>query len=92
MQPLNNITDLTNFVLNNDLSNEELTKVLWLTLGVYYNGTIDKARLMQLIAQFVAVYPNIHGRPILVDEAYFNSDTFIDAVTKNTTLYSKNGT
>lgn len=62
-----NIQDLKEFILNNDLSKNDIHELIKTTLKVWISDEYNKIDLINLIEDFYYKYPNIKDRPLFLD-------------------------
>ncbi|MFV5692060.1 hypothetical protein ACM55K_08550 [Flavobacterium sp. LT1R49] len=62
-----NIQDLKEFILNNDLSKNDIHELIRTTLKVWISDEYNKIDLINLIEDFYYKYPNIKDRPLFLD-------------------------
>jgi hypothetical protein len=64
---ITNIQELKDFILNNDLSNNDIKELIRTTLKVWISKEYNKIDLVNMIEDFYYKYPNIRGRPLFID-------------------------
>jgi uncharacterized protein (UPF0128 family) len=62
-----NINELKDFILNNDLSKNDIHELIKATLNVWLNEEYDKTDLVNIIEAFYNKYPNVQERPLFLD-------------------------
>lgn len=62
-----NINELKDFLLNNDLSKNDIQELLKTTLKVWVSEEYNKTDLANMIEDFYYKYPNVQGRPLFLD-------------------------
>lgn len=64
---ITNINELKDFILNNDLSKNDIQELLKTTLKVWISEEYNKTDLVNMIEDFYYKYPNVQGRPLFLD-------------------------
>lgn len=67
MTKINSIEELKQFLLNNDLSKNDIQELLKTTLKVWISEEYNKTDLANMIEDFYYKYPNVQGRPLFLD-------------------------
>jgi hypothetical protein len=67
MTKINSIEELKQFLLNNDLSKNDIQELLKTTLKVWVSEEYNKTDLANMIEDFYYKYPNVQGRPLFPD-------------------------
>lgn len=67
MIKINSIDELKKFILNNDLSRNDIQELLKTTLKVWISKEYDKMDLVNMIEDFYLKYPNLQDRPLFLD-------------------------
>lgn len=64
---IKNIEELKDFILNNDLSNNDIQELIRTTLKVWISKEYNKIDLVNMIEDFYYKYPKVQGRPLFLD-------------------------
>ncbi len=64
---ITNIQELKDFILNNDLSKNDIQKLINTTLKVWISKDYNKIDLANMIEDFYYKYPNVNDRPLFFD-------------------------
>lgn len=64
---ITNIQELKDFILNNDLSKNDIQKLIRTTLQVWISKEYNKIDLVNMIEDFYYKYPNAKDRPLFLD-------------------------
>lgn len=64
---ITNIQELKDFILNNDLSKNDIQKLISTTLKVWISKDYNKIDLANMIEDFYYKYPNVKDRPLFFD-------------------------
>ena len=62
-----NLQELKVFILNNDLSKNDIHELIKTTLKVWISKEYNKTDLVNMIEDFYYKYPNVQGRPLFLD-------------------------
>ena len=62
-----NIQELKDFILNNELSKNDINEILRATLKVWISKEYNKTDLVNIIEDFYYKYPNVQDRPLFLD-------------------------
>ncbi|RTY64804.1 MULTISPECIES: hypothetical protein [unclassified Flavobacterium] len=62
-----NIQELKDFILNNELSKNDINEILRATLKVWICKEYNKTELVNIIEDFYYKYPNVQDRPLFLD-------------------------
>ena len=62
-----NINELKDFILNNDLSKNDIQELLRATLNVWISNEYNKTDLANMIEDFYYKYQNVQDRPLFLD-------------------------
>ena len=65
---IKNIQDLTEYILNNSLTDKELGQVVFKTLRVWVTKEHTKKELVQLLIEFHEKFPDINQRPFILED------------------------
>lgn len=64
---ITNINELKDFILNNDLSKNDIQELLRATLNVWISNEYSKTDLANMIEDFYYKYPNVQDRPLFLN-------------------------
>ena len=67
IKEISNIQELKDFILNTELTQEQIKEILRTSLNIWISGEYDKTDLVKMIAAFYYKYPNIQDRPLFLD-------------------------
>ena len=66
---INNINELKNYILNNELSQEQIKEILRATLCIWVSGVYtDKKEYAEMVEEFYNKYPTIQERPLFLNQ------------------------
>lgn len=64
---ISNIQELKDFILDNDLSKNDIHEIVRTTLKVWISKEYNKTDLVNMIEDFYYKYPNLKDRPLFLD-------------------------
>lgn len=64
---INNITELKEYILNNELSKKQIKKIVFNTLRVIFIEDYSKVELVDKLEKFYYKYPSIKTRPSFLE-------------------------
>ena len=64
---ISNIQELKDFILNNDLSKNDIHELIKATLKVWISKEYNKTDLVNKIEEFYNKFPNVQNRPLFLD-------------------------
>ena len=67
IKEISNIQELKDFILNTELTQEQIKEILRTSLNIWISGEYDKTDLVKMIEDFYYKYPNIKDRPLFLD-------------------------
>ena len=67
IKEISNIQELKDFILNTELTQEQIKEILRTSLNIWISGEYDKTDLVKMIEDFYYKYPNIQDRPLFLD-------------------------
>ena len=63
-----NIQELKDFILNNELTQEQIKEILRTSLNIWISGVYtNKKEFVKTIEDFYSKYPNTQDRPLFLD-------------------------
>lgn len=64
---ISNFQELKEYILNNELSENDIDTLIKTTLGVWISEGYEKKYLMQMLESFIKKYPVKSDRPLFMD-------------------------